>query len=62
MFVHESKSLEDLVGNISNSCLWEQLRAVLDHFIEILLHVLKDEVQLVVLSHNLFQPNYVSVL
>lgn len=62
MFVHECKSLEDLVGDVSHGGLRKELGAMFDHLVEVLLHVLKDEVELVVLSHHLAQTDNVTVL
>ena len=61
MFVHECKSLEDLIGDVSHGGLWKKLGSMLDHLIEVLLHVFKDEVELVVLSHYLTEADNVAV-
>ena len=53
MFMHEGQSLEDLIGDVSYGGLREELCPMFDHLIEILFHVLKDEVEFVVLSHYL---------
>ncbi len=62
MPVHESQPLQDLVGNIPDSGLWKELGAVLDHLIEVLLHVLKDKVEFVVLTNHLPQSDNVGML
>ena len=62
MFMHEGKSLEDLVCYVSYGGLWEEFCAVLDHFIEVLLHILKDKVKLIVFSHHLSETHNVGML
>ncbi len=62
MFVHESKPLEDLVGDVSDRGLWEGFGSVLDHLIQVLLHVLKSKVELIALSDHLPQPDNVHML
>ena len=53
MLMHEGEPLQYLVGYVPHSGLREGLRSVLYHLIEVFLHVLKDEVEFVVLPHYL---------
>lgn len=62
MFVHKGKSLEDLVCYISHSGLGKELSSMLDHLVQVLFHVLKDKVELVVFSYYLTETNNVGVL
>ena len=61
MFMHKGKSLEDLVGYISYSGLRKELGSMLDHLVQVLFHVLKDKVELVVLSYYLTETDNVGV-
>ena len=53
MLMHEGEPLQYLVGYVPHSGLREGLCSVLYHLIEVFLHVLKDEVEFVVLPHYL---------
>lgn len=59
--MHERKSVENLIKDLSNCGLGEMRFPLLDHLIQVLLHVLEHEVESVILANHLFQFHYVGV-
>ena len=62
LLVHVGQALQDLVGYIPNCGLREELGPMLDHVIQVLFHVLKDEEELVSLPTDLTQTHNVRML
>ncbi len=62
LLMHVCQAVADLVHNVADCGLGEEFGAMLDHFIEVLLHVFKHKVEFVVLPADLNQSNYVCML
>ena len=53
--------LQHLEGNVSHSRLRKKLGTMMQHLIQVLLHILKHHEHCVVLAHHLTQLDYVRV-
>ena len=60
--MHECQSIADLAHDVADCSLRVELGAMLDHLIQVLLHVLKHKVQLVVVTAHFYQTDDVHVL
>ena len=60
--VHEGHTLKYLIHNIANVRFWEMLVATFHQFVQIAVHELEHEKQLIVLTDNFAEFNYVRVI
>jgi hypothetical protein len=61
VLVHPTQGLERLVDNVPNFRLRQNLHPVLDHLVNVAVHIFADEVQLVVFSDDLLELHNVRV-
>ena len=62
MFVHVCKSKHGLEHDAFDLLFWERLCSVFHKLVNVLFHIFKNEVQIIVHSDNLLQLHDVSVI